>query len=54
MTPGHQMVALDAKTGVPAAGFGALWRDHPASTDVNDAVERSFNAPKRSAAGRGL
>jgi hypothetical protein len=45
---------LDAKTGVPAADFGALWRDHPASTDVNDAVERSFNAPKRSAAGRGL
>jgi hypothetical protein len=50
---GTQMVALDAKTGVPA-GFGALWRDHPASTDVNDAVERSFNAPKRFAAGRGL
>jgi enterochelin esterase-like enzyme len=23
-----------------------LWRDHPASTDVNDAVERSFNEPK--------
>jgi len=22
-----------------------LWRDHPVSTDVNDAVERSFNAP---------
>lgn len=22
-----------------------LWRDHPASTDVNDAVERSFNRP---------
>jgi enterochelin esterase family protein len=22
-----------------------LWRDHPASTDVNDAVERSFNEP---------
>jgi enterochelin esterase-like enzyme len=22
-----------------------LWRDHPASTDVNDAVERSFNTP---------
>jgi hypothetical protein len=21
-----------------------LWRDHPVSTDVNDAVERSFNA----------
>jgi hypothetical protein len=51
---GTQMVALDAKTGVPAAGFGALWRDHPVSTDVNDAVERSFNAPKRPEAGRGL
>ena len=24
-----------------------LWRDHPVSTDVNDAVERSFNAPKK-------
>lgn len=24
-----------------------LWRDHPASTDPNDAVERSFNAPKK-------
>lgn len=23
-----------------------LWRDHPASTDVNDGVERSFNEPK--------
>jgi enterochelin esterase-like enzyme len=23
-----------------------LWRDHPASTDVNDMVERSFNTPK--------
>jgi hypothetical protein len=23
-----------------------LWRDHPVSTDVNDRVERSFNAPK--------
>jgi enterochelin esterase-like enzyme len=23
-----------------------LWRDHPASTDPNDMVERSFNAPK--------
>jgi enterochelin esterase family protein len=23
-----------------------LWRDHPVSTDPNDAVERSFNAPK--------
>jgi enterochelin esterase family protein len=22
-----------------------LWRDHPASTDVNDTVERSFNSP---------
>lgn len=22
-----------------------LWRDHPVSTDVNDSVERSFNAP---------
>jgi enterochelin esterase family protein len=22
-----------------------LWRDHPASTDVNDQVERSFNKP---------
>ena len=22
-----------------------LWRDHPASTDVNDAVERAFNEP---------
>jgi enterochelin esterase family protein len=22
-----------------------LWRDHPASTDPNDAVERAFNAP---------
>ena len=24
-----------------------LWRDHPVSTDVDDAVERSFNAPKK-------
>lgn len=24
-----------------------LWRDHPASTDVNDTVERSFHAGKR-------
>jgi enterochelin esterase-like enzyme len=24
-----------------------LWRDHPASTDVNDMVERSFNGPKK-------
>ena len=24
-----------------------LWRDQPVSTDVNDAVERSFNEPKR-------
>jgi len=24
-----------------------LWRDHPVSTDVNDTVERSFNAPMR-------
>ena len=23
-----------------------LWRDHPVSTDPNDTVERSFNAPK--------
>jgi enterochelin esterase family protein len=23
-----------------------LWRDHAVSTDVNDAVERSFNGPK--------
>ena len=22
-----------------------LWRDHPVSTDVNDAVERSFQEP---------
>ena len=22
-----------------------LWRDHPVSTDQNDAVERSFNEP---------
>jgi hypothetical protein len=27
-----------------------LWRDQPVSTDVNDAVERSFNAPKAKAA----
>jgi enterochelin esterase-like enzyme len=26
-----------------------LWRDHPVSTDVNDAVERSFNEPKAKA-----
>ena len=25
-----------------------LWRDHPVSTDPNDAVERAFNTPKRS------
>ena len=25
-----------------------LWRDHPVSTDVNDTVERSFNAVKKS------
>jgi hypothetical protein len=24
-----------------------LWRDHPVSIDVNDAIERSFNAPKK-------
>jgi len=24
-----------------------LWRDHPVSSDANDAVERSFNAPKK-------
>ena len=24
-----------------------LWRDHPVSTDVNDTVERTFNAPKK-------
>jgi enterochelin esterase family protein len=24
-----------------------LWRDHPVSTDVNNAVERSFNEPKK-------
>ena len=24
-----------------------LWRDHPVSTDSNDAVERAFNAPKK-------
>jgi enterochelin esterase family protein len=24
-----------------------LWRDHPVSTDVNDAVERSFHEPKK-------
>jgi enterochelin esterase family protein len=24
-----------------------LWRDHPVSTDVDDAVERSFNEPKK-------
>ena len=24
-----------------------LWRDHPVSTDPNDTVERSFNAPRR-------
>jgi enterochelin esterase-like enzyme len=24
-----------------------LWRDHPVSTDVNDTVERNFNAPKK-------
>jgi len=24
-----------------------LWRDHPVSTDVTDAVERSFNEPKK-------
>jgi enterochelin esterase-like enzyme len=24
-----------------------LWRDHPVSTDPNDAVERSFNEPKK-------
>ena len=24
-----------------------LWRDHPVSTDVSDAVERSFNEPKK-------
>jgi enterochelin esterase family protein len=23
-----------------------LWRDHAVSTDVNDAAERSFNAPR--------
>jgi hypothetical protein len=23
------------------------WRDHPVSTDINDAVERSFNGPKK-------
>jgi enterochelin esterase family protein len=23
-----------------------LWRDHPVSTDPDDAVERSFNAPR--------
>ena len=26
-----------------------LWRDHPVSTDVNDAVERSFQEPKTKA-----
>jgi enterochelin esterase-like enzyme len=26
-----------------------LWRDHPVSTDVNDAVERSFHEPKAKA-----
>jgi enterochelin esterase family protein len=26
-----------------------LWRDHPVSTDVNDAVERSFNGPLKTA-----
>ena len=24
-----------------------LWRDQPVSTDPNDAVERSFNEPKK-------
>ena len=24
-----------------------LWRDQPVSTDVDDMVERSFNAPKK-------
>ena len=24
-----------------------LWRDHPVSTDVNDAIERSFNEPRK-------
>ena len=24
-----------------------LWRDQPVSTDVNDMVERSFNAPRK-------
>ena len=24
-----------------------LWRDHPVSTDPNDAIERGFNAPKK-------
>jgi enterochelin esterase family protein len=24
-----------------------LWRDHPVSTDVNDAIERSFNEAKK-------
>jgi enterochelin esterase family protein len=24
-----------------------LWRDHPVSTDVNDAVERGFNEPRK-------
>jgi enterochelin esterase family protein len=28
-----------------------LWRDHAVSTDVNDAVERSFNEPAKGAAG---
>jgi enterochelin esterase family protein len=27
-----------------------LWRDHPASTDVNDAIERSFNEPANKSA----
>jgi enterochelin esterase family protein len=24
-----------------------LWRDHPVSTDVNDTIERNFNAPRK-------
>jgi enterochelin esterase family protein len=31
-----------------------LWRDQPVSTDVNDAVERSFNKPVEKKAPGGL
>ena len=49
VTPGYQMVALDAKTGAPAAGFG---KNGIVDLKTETTISRSIRSPARSACTR--